>query len=250
MKKLRVAVLAAVLVTASAARATPSTVVWSPATTAVQGFLVPHLTYDTFFAERGSYQIDTGLTMGVLPFEKVVGEVGVDFFYPGDTESGFYLNAKLAVPEGALGAGLPGVSAGVFNVGFEEDVTDYNIFHAEVSKTFAAIGTLAIGGYYGLNDALLVDETGDAAQAGLIASWTGPELNLGLPGITKLVPAVDVMTGDSSFGAVGAGAALYFAPTVALVTGPVFFLNRDVQPGRASMMWTFQLDVDFPGSGG
>ncbi|HYG69144.1 MAG TPA: hypothetical protein VD838_15850, partial [Anaeromyxobacteraceae bacterium] len=205
--------------------------------------------YDTYFAEQGAYAINTGVTVGVLPFEKLQGEIGVDFNYPGLTQNGFYLNAKLAVPEGALGANLPGLSFGVYNVGFEEDVNDYNVFHAEVAKTFPVVGTIAVGGYYGLNDTLLVDENGDAAQGGFMASWTGPELKLGLPGLQKVVPAVDIMTGDSAFGAVGAGVTLYLSQTVGLITGPVFFLNPDVQPGGADFMWTFQLDVDFPSRG-
>lgn len=249
MNRVRIAAAAALLLAATKAGATPSTVVWSPATTFVQPTLVPHLTYDTYFAEQGAYGIATGVTMGVLPFEKLQGEIGVDFTFPGDTQNGLYLNAKVALPEGAFGALFPGVSAGVYNVGFEEDVTDYNIFHAELSKTFSNIGTIAVGGYYGLNDTLLVDENGDEAQAGFMASWTGPELKLGIPGLQKIVPAADIMTGDSSFGAVGTGVALYFAPNVSLITGPVFFLNRDVQPGRAPFMWTFQIDVDVPFGG-
>jgi hypothetical protein len=246
MSRTRLAVATALLLTSAAARATPSTVVWTPATTYVQPVLVPHLTYDTYFAEQGAYGINTGLTIGVLPFEKLQGEIGVDLFYPGYTQNGLYLNAKVGVPEGALGAGFPGFSAGIYNVGFESDVTDYDIVHAELAKTFPAVGTFAVGAYDGLNDELLVDEDGDAAEVGFMASWAGPELKIGLPGLVKIVPAVDVMTGDSSLGAVGTGVSLYFSPNVALVTGPVFFLNRDVQPGSASFMWTFQIDVDVP----
>lgn len=240
----RVAIALAALAVTSTARATPSTVVWSPATTYVQPAGVPHLTYDTYFAEKGAYAIDTGLTVGVLPWEKLQGEIGFDLLYPGYTQNGFYMNAKLAVPEGALGAGLPGVSAGVFNLGFESDVSDYDILHAEIAKTLPVVGTLAIGGYYGLNDKLMVDEKGKSAQGGLMASWAGPEIKTSIPGLLKVVPAVDLMTGKSAFGAVGAGASLYFTPAVSLITGPVFFLNKDVQPGGASFMWTFQLDVD------
>jgi hypothetical protein len=245
MTRTRLAVATALLFCSAVARATPSTVVWTPATTYVQPVLVPHLTYDTYFAEQGAYGINTGLTVGVLPFEKVQGEIGVDLFYPGDTQNGLYLNAKVGVPEGALGSGFPGVSGGIYNVGFESDVTDYNILHAELSKTFP-VGTFAVGAYYGLNDALLVDENGEAAQGGFMASWTGPELKTDLPGLLKIVPAIDFMTGSSALGAVGTGLSLYFSPTVSLITGPVFFLNPDVQPGNASFMWTFQIDIDVP----
>jgi hypothetical protein len=54
------------LLVASAAWSTPSTTFWTPATTYVQPFLVPHITYDTYFREKAAYPIDTGLTIGVL----------------------------------------------------------------------------------------------------------------------------------------------------------------------------------------
>src|SRR5512134_3744542 len=84
MKRLLEAVVvAALLLTATAAHATPSTVVWTPATTYTQPFLVPHITYDTYFGERAGFPTDVGLTMGVIPDNKYVeGELGVDGFYP------------------------------------------------------------------------------------------------------------------------------------------------------------------------
>ena len=67
--------LAFVTLTALAARATPSTTVWAPSTTAIQPFLTPHLTYDTYFwkgataGQAGSplYPITTGLTRTPAP---------------------------------------------------------------------------------------------------------------------------------------------------------------------------------------
>ena len=73
-----------------AAYATPSTTYWAPSTASCQARGVPHVTYDTYFwngPEAGAqgatgYPIDTGLTAGVLPFEKVQGEVGFDLLLP------------------------------------------------------------------------------------------------------------------------------------------------------------------------
>ena len=61
------------LVLASTAQATPSTTVWAPSVATCQGFLIPHLTYDTYFRKTAgaSYPVITGLTMGVLPMEKL-----------------------------------------------------------------------------------------------------------------------------------------------------------------------------------
>jgi hypothetical protein len=239
--------LASLLAAAGAARATPSTTFWTPATTYVQPYLVPHLTYDTYFGETGAYPIDAGLTIGFLPFEKLQGELGFDLNYPGYTKSGFLLAAKLGVPEGSFGEWSPGVSAGIYGVGFETDATkvrsDYNILHAEVGKSFGKLGTLTVGGYLG-NDEILLDETGAKAASGFMAAWLSPDWNVGLPGLAKLNFFADVQTGKSFLGAWGAGVGLYFTPAIDVLMGPVFFLNDKVQPGTSKMLWTLQLDVD------
>jgi hypothetical protein len=236
-------VAGALLAAAQAATATPSTTFWTPATTYTQPYLVPHITYDTYFGEPSAYPIDTGITIGVLPFEKLQGEIGFDLFYPGKTQNGFLLNAKLTVPENVLGANIPGLSVGVQNIGFEQDVNDLYLVHATVGKTLP-FGVLAVGAYYGINDKLLVDETGDEAQAGVMASWTSPDLKIGKPGLDKIIFLADVMTGQNAFGAVGGGIGLYFTPSIDVLAGPVFFLNKDVQPGAADWLFSVQLDVD------
>ena len=246
-KALRPVVLAGALLASGAAWATPSTTFWTPATTYVQPFLVPHITYDTYFRERGAYPIDTGLTIGVLPFEKLQGEIGFDLFYPTGSNPGLsalQLNAKLGVPEGAFGEWFPGISAGIMGVGVKKDISDYNLLHAELSKTLGPAGTVVVGGYYGLNDKLFVDENGDKQQAGFIGAYITPDFNVNLPGLTKVNLFADVQTGKSSFGAVAAGIGLYFTPAIDILTGPVFFFNDKVQPGQQNWMWSVQLDVD------
>lgn len=231
------------LAAAQSAFATPSTAFWTPATTYTQPYLVPHVTYDTYFGEPGSMPIDTGVTLGVLPFDELQGEVGFDLFYPGDTLSALLLNAKLTVPEGALGAHVPGLSMGVQNMGFEKDVNDLYLVHATLGMTLP-IGAVGLGAYYGVNGKLMADETGAERQAGLMASWTSPDIEIGKPGLHKIVFLADAMTGKSAFGAIGAGIGLYFTPAIDLLAGPVFFLNRDVQPGTAQWLFSVQLDVD------
>lgn len=241
-KAFRLAAAVAVLATSSAAQATTSTTFWTPATTYTQPYLVPHLTMDTYFGEQGDLPLTTGLTVGVLPFEKLQGELGFDLFYPGITTDTFQLNGRVSVPEGAFGA-LPGLSVGIQGVGFEKDVSDLNMLHGTVSKTLPVVGTLAVGGYYALNEDLLVDETGAAVdQGGFMASWVSPEIKIGKPALDKIFLMADVMTGDHAFGAVGAGVGLYFSESVALLTGPVFFLNPDVV--GQDVMWSMQVDVD------
>lgn len=244
MKKVSKALaITALLAAATQAHATPSTVWWTPATTYVQPYLVPHLTYDTYFGESGAYPIDSGLTIGILPFEKFQAEIGFDLNYPGYTKNGLLLNAKVGVPEGAFGAWFPGISGGIYALGVKSDVSNYNILHAEVSKTLGAFGLLAVGGYYG-NDKLLVDETGAKENKGFMAAYTTPDIAVGLPGLTKLNFFADLQTGKSAFGAWGLGIGVYFTPAIDLLAGPVFFLNEKVQPGQSKVMWSLQVDVD------
>ena len=243
-KALKAAVLVAMLVGALAARATPSTTYWTPATTYVQPYLVPHITYDTYFGEPGAYPIDTGLTIGFLPYEKLQGELGFDLFYPAKGKSALLLNAKLGVPEGALAEWSPGLSFGIMGVGFEKDVNDYNMLHLTIGKTLAPAGSFYVGGYYGTNDKLFVDATGAKKQAGLLAAWNSTDIKVGRPGLDKIVLAADLQTGKNVFGAGGAGVYFYFTPAIDLLMGPVFFLEKNLQPGQASWLWTMQLDVD------
>jgi hypothetical protein len=241
-------VLAAVILAAAAASAsaTPSTTFWTPATTYTQPYLVPHLTYDTYFAEGGMLQNDYGLTIGVLPFEKLQAEVGFDLFYPGLAKDNFYLNAKLTLPEGAYAAWQPGVSVGIQSVGFKKDYSDYDHLHLSVGKGFAGVGTFVVGGYYGLNKNLYLGSDGKANQAGFMASYTSPDIKVGLPGLDKIVLAADYASGKNAFGAYGVGVGLYFTPAIALLTGPVWFNDSKLMEAGygADFMWTVQLDVD------
>lgn len=246
-KALMAAAAAALLAAATPAGATPSTVVWTPATTYTQPFLVPHLTYDTYVAEKGFLQNTYGLTMGVLPTDKLLGEVGVDVFYPGLTADFTQLNGRLTLPENLAGTWQPALSLGVSNAGFEKDVSDYHLLHATLSKT-TPIGTLAAGGYYGAGSEALWTGSGGEERAGFMASYASPELKVGLPGLEKVVLLADVATGENWFGAVSGAVALYFNSNVSLLTGPVFFLDSDYYSalGQPDFMWTAQLDVDVP----
>jgi hypothetical protein len=244
----KAAIAAAALATATVASATPSTDFWTPATTYVQPFLVPHLTYDTYFGEKGAYPIDTGITIGVLPWEKFQGEVGFDLLYPlpvPASKSAVLLNAKLVVPEGALGELAPGLSAGVANIGFQKDVTNLTLFHAEVGKTFGPVGNLTVGGYYGVNKYAIYSTKAKVPQGGAMLAWYSPDINVKATGLDKIVILADAMTGKNNFGAVAAGVGFYFTPAIDILTGPVFFLDKGTQPGGSSMLWTVQLDVDF-----
>jgi len=244
MKKALEAIAAvAILTSAPAALATPSTVFWTPATTYTQPFLVPHLTYDTYFAELGAYPVITGVTVGVIPSDVVLGEVGFDLFYPGKGKAALLLNGKLTLAEDKLFAGQPGLSVGIMNVGFEKDVNDYDMLHVTLGKALS-FGTLAVGGYYGLGGALFRNAAGEKEQAGVMASYVTPDIAVGLRGLEKVNFFGDVQTGKNVFGAWGLGVGLYFTPAIDLLMGPVFFNESALQPGGVDWMWTMQIDVD------
>src|SRR2546425_6390975 len=73
--------------------ATPSTTYWTPATSDVQPYNVWHIGVDNYFrlsrtqeelnnGQLASFPTDVGLTVGVLPFEKLNMEVGIDGLFP------------------------------------------------------------------------------------------------------------------------------------------------------------------------
>jgi hypothetical protein len=244
-KALEAIATAGILATAPVAGATPSTTYWTPSTTYTQPYLVPHLTYDTYFSEKAAYPIDLGLTIGILPFDAVNAEVGADVLYPGDTDTTFTVNGKVTLVEGKLAPWQPGISAGVSSVGFKRDVSDLYLLHAHVGKTFPVIGEIGGGVYSALNDDLLLDEDGNEDATGFFLHWNGPALELGLPGLKKIVPAAEFQSGENVLSAWGGGLYFYFTDAIDLLVGPVFFLEPDLQPGGADWLFTAQIDVDF-----
>src|SRR5262245_37764379 len=185
----------ALALAAPAVRATPSTTYWAPSTASLQPFGVLHGTYDTYFG-KAAYPIDVGLTIGVLPLQRLQLEVGFDLFYPTSDAEGnalsfpIQLNAKIGVPEDALFQWQPGLGVGIYGVGFKEDVTDYDVLYAVLGKTLPVVGTVAIGGYVGLNGSLLEDAEREEHRVGLLASWTSPSIDV--PIIDKILLAADV----------------------------------------------------------
>lgn len=235
------------------AHATPSTTFWAPSTPYVQPFKVLHVTYDTYFGSSAVYPVDTGLTMGIFPGQGFQAEVGFDLFYStlanGEgIQAPVVLNAKVGAPEDVYFKGQPAWSAGIFGVGFEDNVNDQNVLHFMLGKTFSGIGMPTFGVYYGLNEDLFRSAGGEDERFGIMAGWTSPGIDVAL--IDKLVFCADIQTGNNSLGAGGAAVYFYFTPAISLETGPVFFLESELQPGGSEWMWSVQLDVDLDlGSG-
>lgn len=244
-------VLCAGLLVATGAAATPSTTVWAPSTTAIQPYLTPHLTYDTYFWNKGSagstsspiYPVTTGLTMGVLPFEDVQLELGFDLLLPASDP--LLLNAKLGIPEDKLLSWAPSFAVGIFGVG-TASATRYDMVYGQLQHSLPFGGFVSAGGYYALSDTLFHASTGEVQRAGFMGGVGSPDINVNWPWLQKITVAADVQTGKNAFGAVGGALSLYFTDKVSLLTGPIVFFDRDVQPGSSRMMWTMQLDIDMP----
>jgi hypothetical protein len=246
--------LAAVAMATATASATPSATFWAPSVATCQAKYVPHVTYDTYYgkgtpppgAGAPAYPIDTGLTMGVLPWNKLQGEIGYDLLLPSSHPVFFFLNAKICTPESSLFKGSPAVSFGIYNTGFKKDVTDYNVVHLMFQKSLPVGGYVAAGLYHGFSDVLFTNSEGRIVKTGAMVGWLSPDIRIGRKGLPKINLTADLQTGKNVLGAGGAGVYVFFNDYVSLLVGPVFFTDKALQPGRAGHLWTTQLDIDIP----
>jgi hypothetical protein len=263
--------------------ATPSTTYWTPATSDVQPFNVWHIGVDNYFRLYQTQQdidktqgpalpTDVGLTVGVLPFEKLNMEVGIDYLAPAtfaqstlrSMGSSFLFNAKLGTPEGAfLGSWFPALNLGIFNVGTKTEVTSMNIVDFLIGKTLGPFGRIHGGGYYGNPGSVLMHgngcvryatnpalrcnagQSGDLQNAGGMVGYdygfrpvkdkAGNEYN-------KWVFAADYASGKNYIGGGGFGMYHYFTKDISLLTGPVWFNDHAI---NGQWKWTVQLDINF-----
>jgi hypothetical protein len=254
MRKLIAAVVvtSSVLTVARNGAATPSTTYWAPSTTYIQPYLVPHITYDTYFWKNAAYPIDTGITIGVLPFDKVQLEIGYDLLLPTQNPVLFLLNAKLGLAQNALFNYSPSLAVGIFGLGLvgksDSSAGDrYNIAYGQIQEGFPWGGYLSLGGYYGAGTReLWLGDDANVHRAGFMGAIAAPDINLNLPGLKKLVLVADAQTGNNVYGAAGGGVYFYFNDLVDILTGPVYFFDRAAQPGMDRWLWTVQLDIDIP----
>jgi len=244
------------------AMATPSTHIWSVSTD-VQAYGVFHLTSDMYIPAdkdkdandnpiaRPNTVTNLGLTVGVLPYEKINLEVGFDHIAGyGDLDAyPMYYNAKLGIPENAFGEFFPALAVGGYMIGTKSGGesragqtaklgTDYNIYYAKAAKTIGPVGRLSAG-YYTGNDKLLVDENGKSDGSGVLLCWerTMSEIS------ENLWLAVDYMGGKNSYGALSYGFSWKFAPNTSVIFAYVDQLN-DKLIGVTDWV-TVQVDIDF-----
>ena len=254
MKKI-VFVLGLVLLTGTAF-ATPSTTYWTPMVMDIQGYKVPHLGIDNYFAStnesrtndvnsgagNGAFPTDIGVTMGVLPYEKIQMEVGIDALYP--SEHPYYVNAKIGAPEGTLFKGAPALQVGIFNVGTTKDVTNQDIVYGVIGKTIPGVGRLTAGPYSG-NGKALVDANGEKANTGYMVAFDrgfDPVKDAAGNEYSKWVFAADYASGKNAIGGGGFGIYYYLNKDVSLLTGPVWFNEKEI---NGAWKWTTQIDINF-----
>jgi hypothetical protein len=268
-----------VVAAAGAALATPSTQIWIPSTD-IQAFKTVHLGIDnyfrasskpksppTFISTRDANVLDIGLTAGVLPFEKLQMEVGIDYLViandPNDNHP-LMGNFKIATPEDSLFKFSPALAFGMYNIGPSQTqgnapfvVSGQNIIYGLAAKTIPAIGPvpslgrISAGGYRGSSRALvdtryfpadaaaLENANNNSQNVGLLLSWdrTMSEIS------DKLWVAVDYMSGNNVMGAVNFGVAWAFSKNVSLIFGYDMYKEKSLAGNNT---FTTQLDINIP----
>jgi hypothetical protein len=217
--------------------ATPSTQIWIPSTD-IQGSGKLHFGWDAYVSQSGKGLVSNGgLTIGVLPLQKIGLEIGIDYRdISGDHVHPVYVNAKIGTPEGSCCSMMPAFAAGIYDLGFDQGITDYNLAYGLAAKTIPVVGRISLGGYYALGDtSLMLDKDGKSEPSGLLVSWdrTLSEVS------DKLWVAVDYQSGTNGYGALSLGAAWKFAPNVGVIFGYDIFNNDAYKP-----TFTVQFDLD------
>jgi hypothetical protein len=266
MKKITKILMLAIsllVVTSGAALATPSTQIWIPSTD-IQAYKTVHLGIDNYFRAasnpnsvtgRDANVMDIGLTVGVLPFEKLQMEIGFDFLSmagnPNDNHP-WSANVKLGTPEDSLFKFSPAIAVGMYNIGPSQlddnaplVVSGQNIVYGLVARTLPAIGAvpslgrLSAGYYRGGARALCDPNGGTNANNGVLLSWdrTMSEIS------DKLWLAVDYMGGNNVDGAVSFGASWAFSKNVSVIFG--YGIYKEIALAGKNT-FTTQLDINFP----
>ena len=232
------------IATTGIAMATPSTQIWIPSTD-VQGYKSLHLGIDNYTRTSNnssvSHVYDLGVTAGVLPFEKLQAEVGVDYITNGingyDSRP-IYFNAKLGTPEGSLFKASPALAVGGYGFGTTGKSsssyrTDQNIVYGLAAETVPVLGRLSAGYYVG-NDKVI-----GSKNDGVLLSWdrTISEIS------DKLWLAADYQGGDNTVGAFSFGASWAFSKNVSVIFGYDIFNDKQL---AGKNTFTTQVDINFP----
>lgn len=223
---------ACIMFAAGQAYADPSAQINIPSTDAKSlkelTFNVASFTRFSSKSDAGTNLYDVGVKTGLLPFEKVKVEIGVDYATSGTNSRSdnhpILFNAKLATAEDALFSGMPAFAVGMYNMGTYDKPevgvsTRQNIGYGLLAKTFPVIGRLTVGGYHGSERALATSANPSKNNVGIMASWdrTMPEIS------NKLWLGIDYMSGNNANGLIGFGASWNFTEQISLLCGVVVY---------------------------
>lgn len=247
LKEYKVLVISLALIGLSwgSAWATPTTHIWAPSTD-VQAYKKWHVTADYYVPTendstdtRPASVTNTGLTLGVLPWEKLNAEVGFDHKSgTGVDDYPLYFNTKIGIPENTYGAYFPALAAGIYDVGTKNDKTDFNVAYFKAAKTFSlggfSLGRFSLGGFQGNKKLLTYGDK--ASNKGILVCWERaiPEIS------DKLWVAVDYQGSKSAYGTTNVGFSWKFSDNTSVIFGYDFYNNKNLAD-----TYTVQLDIDF-----
>ena len=235
------------LLVAADAFATASTHIWAPSTD-VQPFKVWHVTADFYVptesnadGSRANTITNAGLTVGILPFQRLNAEIGFD------AKSGYgtldkypiYFNAKLGIPEGSYGKFFPAIAVGIYDVGTKRGKTDNNVFYGKVAKSLTLkgfdLGRFSVGGFTG-NNKLLVTTQGRKDASGVMVAWERVMKEIS----DRLWVCVDYQGSKSAYGALNVGFSWKWSKNVSTIFGYDIYNDANL-----ANTFTIQTDIDF-----
>jgi len=253
MKRVKMLAAAAAMVGvgSSSGMVTPSTTNWTSMMLYIQSYKVMHLGIDNYFTvdkkassgDQGAFPTDVGLTIGVLPFEKIQMEVGIDANYPSDNP--YVFNAKIGAPEDVLFKYSPALQVGIFGVGTKNKVTNYNVLYGVIGKSIPSVGRVSVGPYFGNKDTL-VNASGEKENTGFMVAFDRgffPAKDSAGNEYSKVVLCADYASGKNAIGGGGPGVNYFFTKDISLLTGPIFFNEKAI---NGAWKWSTQLDINFP----
>lgn len=198
-----------------------------------------------------------GVETGLLPFENVKLEVGVDYVTTGSgsetDDHPFYFNAKLATAEELGAKWMPAFAVGIFNAGtYDRPATGVstrqNIAYLLAAKTLPVVGRLSVGGYLGSERALRTPAN-PHNNSGVLASWDRTIAEIS----DKLWLGADYLSGNNANGEVSVGAAWNFTKQISVLAGVVwynpFYKLSDADGGTSpggKPAFTTQLTINLP----
>jgi hypothetical protein len=218
----------------------------------IQPYGVFHLGIDNYFrvsksSADGAFPTDiTSPTIGVLPFNKIQMEVGVDYF--ANTPHPWLYNFKIGTPEDAFFKGQPALQVGTFLLGrkTKTDRSDYDVVYGVVGKTLGPIGRVSVGPYVG-NHATLLSSRGKADNVGYMVAYDRgfvPVRNSkGAVDYNRFIFAADYASGKNFIGGGGGGIYFFFTKNISLLVGPTFFNDQGV---NGKWKPSTQLDINLP----